>query len=58
MTKTGCYLCAAIYACEGLILLVTTELKCFFNNGSEIFLFIDMMTCASAGTLCKLFHGE
>ena len=52
MTKTGCYLCAAIYACEGLILLVTTELKCFFNNRSEILLFIDMNSTREGNHFC------
>ena len=52
MTKTGCYLCAAIYACEGLILLVTTELKCFFNNRSEIILFIDMNSTREGNHFC------
>ena len=52
MTKTGCYLCAAIYACEGLILLVTIELKCFFNNRSEIFLFIYMNSTREGNHFC------
>ena len=52
MPKAGCYLCAAVDACEYLIFFVAAQLQCFFNNRREIFLLINMNRAWEGNHLC------